>query len=178
MQKLFIDFKGFVVIDFDDNDEYVFLEYEKIKKIEDLLKIVKFEHFEKQIENQKIQEVTEKNFKQYVTFYINNRNLLKQTPIHLKILKEDPCSKSVIYAQIKKNDSKFQHYVNKYDDVWICKEMMHQIVNQHEWILKFEREEAFKNLYKLPKYDSHTKKSITKHDGEKDEFTEITKEDM
>ena len=49
MQKLFIDFKGFVLIDFDDNDEYVFLEYEKIKKIEDLLNIVKFEHFEKQI---------------------------------------------------------------------------------------------------------------------------------
>ena len=56
--------------------------------------------------------------------------------------------------------------------------MMHQIVNKHEWILKFKEEEAYRNLYNLPKFESHSDLSITKHDGEKDEFTELTKENM
>lgn len=142
MQKLYLDYQGYIILDFANNNDYLFLDYDKIKKIDDLLEYVKFEFFKNQIDHYKIEGVDESNFKKHITFYHHNRALLKLMDLHKKIKKDDPCSKSVIYALVQKDDCKIQHYVNKLDDIWICKEMMHQIVFNREWILKDDEDKV------------------------------------
>ena len=38
MQKLYLDFINYVVIDHDDNHDYIFLDYELVNKIDDIRK--------------------------------------------------------------------------------------------------------------------------------------------
>jgi len=50
-----------------------------------LFEKVKFEYFEEQIKKHKVEDVDDKNFKDHVTFFFNNRALVKAHKIHNKI---------------------------------------------------------------------------------------------